>query len=167
MKLKISSLLAISVILLSGCTGVLGGSSGQSERDTNSWTELPNENSDLDSDTGTTSASSGADFMAMALDDLNTYDTNGMWFEDPYSDASGLSVGVLLDEYSVAPEGCALWWYDSESDLNAHLETSSEFFDSFYWQSWIYDAGPAVLLATNGPEDACYFSAVMILELEP
>jgi hypothetical protein len=105
--------------------------------------------------------------MAMALDDLNTYDINGMWFEDPYTSSSGLSVGVLLDEYSVAPEGCALWWYDSEADLDADLASNSEFFDSFYWQTWIYDAGPAVLLAANGPLDTCYLSAIIILDLEP
>jgi hypothetical protein len=167
MKFRIAGLLAVSALSLSGCTVSLGVPDSQTERDTSSQTEAPSNNSGSDNNSDTISGASGSEFMAMALEDLNTYDINGSWFEDPYPDASGLSVGVLLDDYSVAPEGCALWWYESEADLNAHVDSNIDFFNSFYFESWVYDAGPAVLLAASRPLDICYISAIIILELEP
>lgn len=69
----------------------------------------------------------------MALEDLSNLDINGIFCGDSCPDSSGFSVGVLLVVYSIALEGCALWWQDSEDDLNPHVQSSSAFFNSFYY----------------------------------
>jgi hypothetical protein len=165
LKHGITGILVIATLFLSGCNPNLGYTDNQLGGDNSYPSDAPGENSGSDDDSAASNQGKGSEFMAMALEDLNNLDVNGMWFEDPYSDASGLSVGVLLDEYSVSPQGCALWWYDSEDDLNAHVDSNSDFFNSFYFESWVYDAGPAVLLAASGPLDVCYLSARIILDL--
>jgi hypothetical protein len=167
LKHGITGIFVIATLFLTGCNTNLGYPESQLGGDTSYPSDVPRDSLGSDNNSDTISGATGSEFMAMALEDLNTYDINGSWFEDPYPDASGLSVGVLLDDYSVAPEGCALWWYESEADLNAHVDSNIDFFNSFYFESWVYDAGPAVLLAASGPLDICYISAIIILELEP
>jgi hypothetical protein len=168
-RLLITSCVVVSSLFLSGCA-YLTGTAGQQSQSESSF-----EDNSVNSDFGSSSEpepqevtvdSSGAEFMMDALDQLNDSDVNGTWYQDPYTDVSGLSVGVLIDEYSMAPEGCALWWYDSVEDLETHLDQNADFFNEFYWEYWIYNAGPSVLLISGGETDACHISATEILELE-
>lgn len=168
-RLLATSVVVVLSLFLSGCAYLTGTAGQQSQAESNF------ENDSTSSDFGASSGSeeqevtidsSGAEFMMDALDQLNDSDVNGTWYQDPYTDVSGLSVGVLIDEYSMAPEGCALWWYDSVEDLETHLDQNADFFNEFYWEYWIYNAGPSVLLISGGETDACHISATEILELE-
>jgi hypothetical protein len=108
----------------------------------------------------------GYALMMRALGWLNDEDPNGRWFQDPYKSTSDLVVGVLLDDYSVYPSGCAAWWFNSKSDKDKALDQGRlNLFSENYW-SWVYDSGPALLVVTNSESDRCYKNIRKILELQ-
>jgi hypothetical protein len=109
----------------------------------------------------------GLELMFSSLETLNSEDPNGIWSEDPFNNPSPLVVGVILDRYSEYPDGCAAYWFNSESDSEKVMDdgVGINFFSDFYgW--WVFDSGPSLIVVANSEYDACYQNITRILELE-
>jgi hypothetical protein len=102
------------------------------------------------------SASNGQDAFQVNLELLQKFDSEGEWFADPIGDLVTGSAGVILDAASEYPSGCAIWWYDSRSNLtNGVLPNQASFFWTPHYFAWELPKGPAVILLANSPNDRC------------
>lgn len=107
----------------------------------------------------------GYQAMVEALDQLNESDPEGYWVQDIFESSSPLIAGVLLDNYSDYPEGCAAWFFDTEADSEKAMDNGfvNMFSDFYGW--WIYESGPALIVVANSETDACYQNITEIMEL--
>jgi hypothetical protein len=113
-----------------------------------------------------TEVSLGKAWMNFAISELNSRDPSGDWYEDPFELEIGKSVGVLLDDYSEYPAGCAVWWFDSKEDLESDLDEGNvNLFSEYYQWSW-WETGGAFLIVVNEPSDSCFKNFVSIMEVE-
>jgi hypothetical protein len=103
--------------------------------------------------------------MEFSIDALNYWDPVGRWMEDPYDSDSQKVAGVLLDTYSVSPDGCAIWFFDSYDDLEAAIGEGSINFFSNAWWNWEDKSGATFLAIANSYEDDCFQNLQDVLEV--
>jgi hypothetical protein len=87
------------------------------------------------------------------------------WTFSKSGDPFGTAIGIVFDDYG-GDGGCAIWWYESESDAQlAILNGKVNFFSEFYGQ-WTYTSGPSMILVAESASHPCYIDATRILKLE-
>ncbi len=105
-----------------------------------------------------------AQLLGDALNRLNRDNSNGRWARDVFDDGSGLSIGILLDEYEQGG-GCAMWWYETVVDADTAISQNQiNFFSSFYKQ-WVFGNGASMVLVAEGGSQQCFLDAKNILGL--
>jgi hypothetical protein len=87
------------------------------------------------------------------------------WTFSKSGDPFGTAIGIVFDDYG-GDGGCAIWWYESESDAQlAILNGKVNFFSEFYGQ-WTYTSGPSMILVAESASHPCYIDATRILKLD-
>jgi hypothetical protein len=152
----------VGVAVVGSFQGGVGNSSSQVA--TNTADPDPFEE-DSTADPEPNSLRPGQRLMLQDLETLNREDKSGNWSEDQFLSTSPLNAGNLLDNYSVHPEGCAIWYFDNEEDSEIAFETGrvNMFSDFYTW--WIEDSGPAFIIVANSENDLCYRNITRILQL--
>lgn len=157
------------VIAVPVVVAVVGGFQGgayntSSEVETNTADPSPLEE-DPKTNTESNSLRPGERLMLQDLRTLNVADKSGNWFVDPFRNPSPLNAGLLLDDYSVYPAGCAIWYFDNEEDSEMAFEAGSVNMFSDFYTWWIDDSGPAFIIVANSEDDLCYKNIARILKL--